>query len=62
MTLREKVLHSLMLSVTFSLVNWKIIDFFLIDMPFWRYIIIELILVISIKLFKFTKQKLKIDD
>ena len=62
MTIQEKIFHSLLLSISFSIINWKIVDFFLIDITFWKYIIIEVILVISIKLFKFTKQKLKIDD
>jgi hypothetical protein len=62
MTIREKVFHSLIISMCFSFINWKLIDFFLVKMSFWRYVAIELILIVSIKFFKFTKQKLNLND
>ena len=61
MTIREKILHSLLISILFSLANWFIIKTFIIDVTIIEYIIIEIILIISIKLFKFTKLKLKLN-
>jgi hypothetical protein len=61
MTIKEKILHSLAISTLFSLLNWFIIKTFIIDVTIVEYIFIEIVLIISIKLFKFTKLKLKLN-
>jgi hypothetical protein len=61
MTVREKFFHSFFLGVLFSIINWIIIDNFIINVSILRYIFIELTLVISIKLFKFTTLKLNLN-
>jgi hypothetical protein len=60
MTTIEKTIHHLALSLLFTLINWFIIDFFIIKIPFFKYFIIEIILVLSLKFYKFTLTKLKI--
>lgn len=61
MSIREKMLHSFIISVIFSFINWMIIDKFIIPLTLGKYIFIEIILVISIKLFTFVKLKLKLN-
>ena len=61
MTIREKIFHSFIISIVFSLANWLLIKNFIIDVTVVQYIFIEIVLVISIKLFKFTKLKLRLD-
>lgn len=34
-------IHRLLLSILFSLINWKLIDLLLIDISVWKYFIIE---------------------
>ena len=52
MTMREKIFHSFIISVLFSLLNWFIIKNLIIDVTIIEYIFIEIVLVVSIKLFK----------
>jgi hypothetical protein len=61
MTIKEKIFHSFIISVLFSLLNWFIIKNLIIDVTVVQYIFIEIVLVVSIKLFKFTKLKLKLN-
>lgn len=61
MTLGQKFFHSFIIGVLFSLLNWLIIDKFIINLSIYTYIFIEIVLVISIKLYKFTKQKLNLN-
>jgi len=61
MTLKEKVMHSLLLGLLFSFLNWMIINNLIINLSIFQYIFIELTLVVSIKLFKFTKVKLNLN-
>jgi hypothetical protein len=61
MTLLEKIIHSILLSILFSVISWLIIDRFVINLSFLRYFLVELILVISLKFYKFTKLKLKLN-
>jgi hypothetical protein len=58
MTIREKIIHSFFISILFSITNWFIIDSLILDLSVTKYIFIEIVLIISIKLFKFTKLKL----
>lgn len=56
----EKVVHRLLISIVFTVFNWIVIDFFIVDLPFWKYLIIELFLVISLKFYTFTTRKLNL--
>jgi hypothetical protein len=61
MTIKEKIIHGFMLAVLFSVINWLIIDGLIINVSIIEYLFIEITFVLSIKLFKFTKLKLKLD-
>ena len=61
MTLKEKILNSLILGILFSYLNFLIIDKFIVETSIYQYIFIEIILVLSIKLFKFTKHLLNLN-
>lgn len=54
----EKVVHKLLISLVFTLVNWVIVDNFIVEVPFWKYLIIEVFLVISMKFYTFTTLKI----
>lgn len=60
MTLIEKTIHYTLIAILFSIINWFIIDNLVINISFWKYFIVELILVTSLKIFKFTIEKLKL--
>jgi hypothetical protein len=60
MSVIEKFVHGFIISITLSIVNWFIIDNLIINIPFWKYFILELIFVVSMKLYKFTLQKLQL--
>lgn len=61
MTIIEKIINHLLLGALFTLVNWMIVDALIIEVPFYKYFLIELILVISMKIYKFTLTKFKIE-
>jgi hypothetical protein len=61
MTRKEKMFHSLILSCLFSLLSWFTIDRFITKVSFWQYFFIEFILILSLKLFNFTKQRLNLN-
>jgi hypothetical protein len=56
----EKALNKTILSVLFSILNWTLINKFLIEIPFYKYFIIEILLIVSMKIFIFTTQKFKL--
>jgi hypothetical protein len=58
MSIREKIMHSLILGCLFTFINWILVDRFIINLSFWKYVFIEIILVISLKLYTFVKLKL----
>lgn len=60
MSLPEKVIHRLLISLVFSFFNWMLIDWLIVELPFWKYIIIELFLVVSMKFYIFTTRKMKL--
>ena len=60
MTIKEKIIHSFILALLISIINWIIIDNFIVEISFFKYFLIEIILILSIKLYKFTKQKLRL--
>jgi hypothetical protein len=61
MTTKEKMLHSFIISCLFSLLSWFIINRFITKVSFWQYFFIEFILIISLKLFNFTKHRLNLE-
>jgi hypothetical protein len=61
MTIKEKFFHSFIIGILFSIINWLIIDNFIIKLSIFKYILIEFLLVISIKFYKFTKLKLNLN-
>jgi accessory gene regulator protein AgrB len=56
----EKALNKTILSILFSILNWTLINRFLIEIPFYKYFIIEILLIVSMKIFIFTTQKFKL--
>ena len=61
MKLYEKIIHSFLLSFLFTVLTWIVVNKLILEMSFIRYLIIEFILIISLKLFNFTKLKLKLN-
>lgn len=61
MTIGEKLFHSFILSILFSLICWFIIDKIIIEISVIKYFFIEILLIVSLKLFNFTKVKLRLD-
>jgi hypothetical protein len=61
MTRKEKMLHSFIISCLFSLLSWFTVDRFITKVSFWQYFFIEFILILSLKLFNFTKQRLNLN-
>jgi len=56
----EKVVNRLLISLVFTALNWVVVDFFIVDVSFWRYLIIELFLVVSLKFYTFTTRKMNL--
>jgi hypothetical protein len=56
----DKVVHRLLISLVFTALNWVVVDFLIVDVSFWRYLIIELFLVVSLKFYTFTTRKLNL--
>jgi hypothetical protein len=61
MTVKEKIIHTLILSLMFSIISWFVVDNFIIDISFLKYFLIEIILIVSLKFYKFTIQKFKLN-
>lgn len=55
-------IHRFILSLLFSIINWKLIDAFLIELPFWKYFIIEISILVMIKFLTFTYEKAGLDE
>lgn len=60
MSVTERQIHRALISLVFSVINWILIDLLLVDLPFWKYFIIELFLVVSMKFYIFTTRKLNL--
>lgn len=54
----ERGINRFLISLLFSVFTWLTIDWLLIELPFWKYIIIELLLLVSMKFSTFTIRKL----
>jgi hypothetical protein len=62
MSSTEKYIHSTLLGIVCSFITWLIVDNLFINIPFWKYFIIELILVAMLKLYTFTITKLGLNQ
>lgn len=60
MTRLERDVHLFIISVLFSLLNYGIIYFLIVELPLWKYFIIELLLLVSMKFYIFTTRKMKL--
>lgn len=60
MSLFERVINKLIISIIFSIFNWIIINHFIVEIPFWQYFILEMLLIVSLKFYIFTIQKLQL--
>jgi hypothetical protein len=58
MTIGEKIVHTVLISFLFSVICWLITNYFVISLTFIKYFFIEIILIISLKVYKFTISKL----
>jgi hypothetical protein len=56
----EKVVNRLLISLVFTALNWIVVDFFIVEISFWRDLIIELFLVVSLKFYTFTTRKMNL--
>jgi hypothetical protein len=57
MTQNKRAIHLLILGLLFSIINWIIIKKLIVEISIFQYFFIEIILVLSMKIYKFTKQK-----
>lgn len=46
--------------MVFTLFNWVVIDYFIVDISFIKYIFVEVLLLVSMKFYIFTTHKLKL--
>jgi len=58
MTKYERVIHRFLISMLFSLASWFIINNLLVTISFWKYIIIEVLLLLMLKLSTVLTKKL----
>lgn len=58
MKITSKHIHTFLLSLIFTWVTWNIVNIFLVDVNFFKWIIIEFIFAIMLKLYNFTSTKL----
>lgn len=56
----EKSINRLIISGFFSFFTYLLITNYIVEMPFLKYFLIEIVLVISLKIFTFTVQKTKL--
>lgn len=54
--------HRFLISVLFSIVNWQLINKFLIEIPIWKYFIIEISILIMVKILIFTYEKIGLQE
>lgn len=58
MTKYERVIHRFLISMLFSLASWFIINNLIVTVSFWKYIIIEVLLLLMLKLSTVLTKKL----
>jgi len=57
MTKFQRGIHSLLLSLAFSALSWMIVDSCIINIAFYKYLMIEVLVTLSMKLYVFTLTK-----
>jgi hypothetical protein len=60
MSATEKTVHKLLLSIIYALFNWMIVNWLVVELSFWKYLIIELFLLVSMKFYIFTTRKMNL--
>jgi hypothetical protein len=58
MTKYEKLIHRFIISMFFSLISWLIINNLIVDVYFYKYMIIEILLLVMLKLSTLLTKKL----
>ena len=58
MTKYEKVIHRFIVSILFSIASWFIINNLIVSVSFWKYLIIEILLLVMLKLNTMLTKKL----
>ena len=58
MTVREKLINTIILSIVVSIINWFIIDKLILKMSIFQYFFVEIFLLLSLKTYIFAKRKL----
>lgn len=53
-------IHKLLIPILFTLTEWTIVDSFIIKITFIQYIFVEIIVLLSLKLYTFVKEKYKL--
>lgn len=56
---KQEAMHSFLLSIVFTLLNWVVIDNLVVAMNFWQYFLIEVIILISFKFYQITLRKIQ---
>lgn len=56
---KHEAIHSFLLSIVFTLLNWVVIDNLVVALSFWKYILIEIIILVSFKIYQFTLHKIQ---
>lgn len=56
----ERVINRLLISLLFTMLNWVLVDWLIVELPLWKYIIIELFLIVSMKFYIFTTRKMNL--
>jgi len=60
MTKYEKILHRFIISILFSIASWFIINNLIVSVSFWKYLIIEILLLVMLKLNTMLTKKLSL--
>lgn len=55
--IKSKKIHAVILAILFSIINWTIIDNAIVEISFLKWILIEIILGFSLKLYNFIVTK-----
>lgn len=58
----QKAIQTISIAVLFTLLNYFIISNYIVDLSFWKYLIVEFVLIISYKLYNFTISSLNLQD
>jgi len=59
MRINSKQVHAIIIAILFSVINWLLISSFIVDISFIKWIIIEIVLGFSLKLYNFTITKIQ---